>query len=99
MLRRAPAMKASAPFETEIAELIWDSRYRYRVDGAVGDRELQDTWRRVAQALAGQERKERHEWERRFFSLLQDFRFLPGGRILAGAGTQNRKRKKAIKPD
>ena len=77
-----------APFETDIAELIWDDRYRYRVDGVVRDRELQDTWRRVAHALAGQERQERQEWERRFFSLLQDFRFLPGGRILAGAGTE-----------
>ena len=68
-----------APFETDIAELIWDDRYRYRVDGVVRDRELQDTWRRVAHALAGQERQERQEWERRFFSLLQDFRFLPAG--------------------
>jgi len=26
-------------------------------------------------------------WERRFFSILQDFKFLPGGRIHAGSGT------------
>jgi ribonucleoside-diphosphate reductase alpha chain len=81
-------MQANTSFETDIAELIWDDRYRYRVDGVVRDGELQDTWRRVAQALSRQERQERQEWERRFFSLLQDFRFLPGGRILAGAGTE-----------
>jgi ribonucleoside-diphosphate reductase alpha chain len=30
------------------------------------------------------------EWEERFYGLLQDFKFLPGGRILAGAGTCHR---------
>ena len=27
-------------------------------------------------------------WEAQFYSILEDFRFLPGGRILAGAGTE-----------
>ena len=46
-----------------------------------------DSWRRVAKALAGVESGQRTQWERRFFELLEDFRFLPGGRVLAGAGT------------
>ncbi len=75
------------PFEIEISRLIWDSRYRYRADGVVRDRTIEDSWRRVAHALAGVESEHRVDWERRFFELLQDFRFLPGGRILAGAGT------------
>ncbi len=75
------------PFETEISRLIWDSRYRYRVNGVVRDARVEDSWRRVARALAGVETTERQHWERRFFDLLADFRFLPGGRILAGAGT------------
>ena len=76
-----------APFETEISQLIWDSRYRYRVDGVVRDVRVEDSWRRVAQALAGVEPNKPQHWERLFFELLADFRFLPGGRILAGAGT------------
>ncbi len=75
------------PFDSEISRLIWDSRYRYRSDGVVRDRTIEDSWRRVAHALAGVEATGQVEWERRFFELLQDFRFLPGGRILAGTGT------------
>jgi len=76
-----------ARFETEISRLIWDSRYRYRVDGVAPDARLEDSWRRVAKALAGVESGQRAQWEQRFFELLDDFRFLPGGRVLAGAGT------------
>ena len=76
-----------APFETEISRLIWDSRYRYRADGVARDARLEDSWRRVAKALAGVESGQRTQWELRFFELLDDFRFLPGGRVLAGAGT------------
>ena len=76
-----------APFETEISLLIWDSRYRYRLDGVVRDARPEDSWRRVAHALAAAEPSERVQWERRFFELFDGFGFLPGGRILAGAGT------------
>src|SRR5262249_16381415 len=48
---------------------------------------IEDTWRRVARALASVE-KERARWEGRFYSAMEGFRFLPAGRILAGAGTQ-----------
>ena len=76
-----------APFETELARLIWDSRYRDRSDGEVRDQRVQDTWRRVAQALAALEPRDRPAWEDKFYRLLDEFGFLPGGRILAGAGT------------
>ena len=76
-----------APFETEISRLIWDSRYRHRVEGVARDARLEDSWRRVAKALAGVETGQRAQWEQRFFELLDDFRFMPGGRVLAGAGT------------
>ena len=75
------------PFETEISRLIWDSRYRYRVNDVLRDRQVQDSWRRVAAALASAEPHRREHWEQEFFDLLDGFRFLPGGRILAGAGT------------
>jgi len=76
-----------APFESEISEMIWDSRYRHRVGGVVRDDSPEDSWQRVAHALAAVEPHDESEWGQRFFDLLDDFRFLPGGRILAGAGT------------
>ncbi len=47
-----------------------------------------DMWRRVARELASPEPDEerRKEWAARFYWLLQDYRFVPGGRILFGAG-------------
>jgi ribonucleoside-diphosphate reductase alpha chain len=75
-----------APFETEFARHIWDTRYRDRSDGEERDRSVEDTWRRVARALAAVEPRECADWEGRFYRLLEGFRFLPGGRILAGAG-------------
>jgi ribonucleoside-diphosphate reductase alpha chain len=74
-------------FDTDIARLIWDSRYRYRDERGNAEPSVEATWRRVAHALASVEPAERELWERRFFGLMRDFRFLPGGRILAGAGS------------
>ena len=69
-----------------ISHQIWDMKYRLKgPDGAPVDRTIDDTWRRVAKALAAVER-EPAVWEERFFEAQQDFRFMPAGRILAGAG-------------
>ncbi|MFN3918994.1 MAG: adenosylcobalamin-dependent ribonucleoside-diphosphate reductase, partial [Methylohalobius sp.] len=72
----------AAGFELEISRLVWENKYR--VEGEV---HIQDSFRRVAQAVAGAE-AEAEVWSERFYQLLEDFKFLPGGRILAGAGTQ-----------
>jgi len=74
-------------FFAPIAEQIWDMKYRLKgADGAPVDATIEDTWRRVARALAAVE-ADPAGWEERFFAALEDFRFLPAGRILAGAGT------------
>ncbi|MEQ8252474.1 MAG: adenosylcobalamin-dependent ribonucleoside-diphosphate reductase [Oceanibaculum nanhaiense] len=71
-----------------ISQQIWDMKYRLkRADGAPLDRTLEDSWRRVASALAAPER-DQALWEGRFYEALEDFKFLPAGRILAGAGTE-----------
>jgi len=72
-----------------ISREIWEMKYRYvPADGNGGDACIEDTWRRVARAAASVEAsQERKRWERAFLDILEDFRFLPGGRILAGAGT------------
>jgi len=74
-------------FAAPIAEQIWDMKYRLKEpDGTPVDVSVEDTWRRIAKALAAVE-KTPAEWEDRFYAALEDFRFLPAGRIVAGAGT------------
>ncbi len=71
-----------------IAQQIWDMKYRLKdADGAPVDRTVADTWARVADALSAGE-KNPDLWRGRFLEALADFRFLPAGRILAGAGTR-----------
>lgn len=70
-----------------ISRTIWETKYRYRNGDVTHDADIDATFRRVAWALANAETTERAAWERRFHEALVDFRFLPGGRILAGAGT------------
>lgn len=77
------------PFVSEISRHIWDSKYRYRDGDAIRDRTIEDTWRRVARALAAPER-DAAGWAQKFHDALADFKFLPGGRIQAGAGTSRR---------
>ena len=70
-----------------ISGQIWDQKYRLKdPDGRPRDRTLSDSWRRVADALAAAE-AEPALWQDRFHQAMDDFRFLPAGRILAGAGT------------
>ena len=71
---------------TDISHHIWETKYRY-ADRGHADGTVADTWRRVARSLAAIEQKDAPVWEEKFFAILQDFKFLPGGRIQAGAGT------------
>jgi len=73
-------------FATDISHHIWETKYRYAGRGH-DERGIADTWRRIAHTLAAVERENAAEWEEKFFAILQDFKFLPGGRIHAGAGT------------
>jgi ribonucleoside-diphosphate reductase alpha chain len=73
-----------------IAQQIWDMKYRLKdADGTPRDHTIDDSWRRVAEALAAPER-EPAAWIESFHTAMRDFRFLPAGRILAGAGTARR---------
>ena len=74
-------------FAAPIAEQIWDMKYRFKeADGTPLDGSVEDTWRRIARALAVVE-KDADRWENEFNGALEDFKFLPAGRITAGAGT------------
>ncbi|BDW86220.1 adenosylcobalamin-dependent ribonucleoside-diphosphate reductase [Roseicyclus marinus] len=74
-------------FAAPIAEQIWDMKYRLKeAGGAPIDQSVEDTWRRIARALASVE-QDKEGWEDRFYTALEDFKYLPAGRIVAGAGT------------
>jgi ribonucleoside-diphosphate reductase alpha chain len=45
-------------------------------------------WTRIAKAVSLVEKKSKQKiWEKEFYSILKDFKYVPGGRILSGAGT------------
>ena len=72
-----------------ISHQIWDMKYRLKsASGDVIDRTVNDTWRRIATALAEPESESvRAQWAEKFEAAMSEFRFLPAGRIVAGAGT------------
>ena len=74
---------------SDISTRIWDMKYRFKApDGTPIDREVADTWSRVASAVAEAEKPEdRAMWAGAFAEALAGHRFLPAGRVLAGAGT------------
>ena len=79
------------PTVASISQQIWDMKYRLRgpangpIAGTPIDKTIEDTWRRVARALAAPE-KESERWAERFYAAMSDFQFLPAGRVVAGAG-------------
>jgi ribonucleoside-diphosphate reductase alpha chain len=76
------------PFDNPLAAEIWSSKYRFDVAGGGGDGSIEATWARVAAAVAEAEApKQRARWREQFLKALDGHRFLPAGRIMAGAGT------------
>jgi len=74
--------------EDELSRHIWSTKYRHvRPDGSA-EASIAETWRRVAAAVAQAERSGEHEAA--FLDAVTGFKFLPAGRILAGAGTGRR---------
>src|SRR6266481_6196302 len=79
------------PTVASISTQIWDMKYRLRapangpIAGEPIDKTIEDTWRRVARAVTVPE-KDPERWAERFYAAMSDFRFLPAGRVIAGAG-------------
>ena len=74
---------------SDISRQIWDMKYRLKApDGTPVDGDFDETWARVALAAAAAETPEnRAKHALDFARALTGHRFLPAGRILAGAGT------------
>ena len=67
-------------------------RSKYLAPGEAGPLHI---WDRIARAMASVE-KDPQYWYDRFFSLLMDFKFIPGGRVMHGAGRDEAKRKPTL---
>lgn len=71
-----------------LSEQIWKSKYKCSRGCPAPDASITDTWQRVARAVAGAETNSRR-WAEAYLSVLSGFVFLPGGRVLAGAGVDS----------
>jgi ribonucleoside-diphosphate reductase alpha chain len=74
---------------TGIAQTVFLDRYALKdKEGKPIETEPDQMWRRIAHAVAHVEKKKlRSVWEEKFYRAMEDFIFVPGGRILSGAGT------------
>ncbi len=73
-----------------IRQKVFIDRYSLKdKDGTPIESTPEEMWRRVAKGIAGQEKTaaSKKKWEEKFYTILEDFKFVPGGRILSGAGT------------
>ena len=70
---------------------IWDKKYRLKKkDGNYVDETIQDTYERVAEALADVEPSNKKEWKENFLWALQHGA-IPAGRITSNAGAKEHK--------
>ena len=77
----------------ELRARVFYEKYALRdQSGKIIEKTPEDLWNRVAKEIASPEKTKqlREEWKEKFYWLLSDFKFIPGGRILFGAG-QNRR--------
>lgn len=72
-----------------IREKVFLDRYALKdEDGSLLEHTPEEMWRRVARGISENEKKkDRKKWEEAFYNVMSDFKFVPGGRILSGAGT------------
>ena len=93
-LRLALRPTRLADIELQPASLdIWDSKYRLKTKtGKPLDRDIDDTYRRVARTLADVETtpEAREHWHERFYEALHRGA-IPAGRIISNAGAQDHK--------
>jgi len=73
---------------TGIRDKVFKDRYSLKdPKGNPIENTPEKMWHRVAKAIAAVEKQDiRRRYEKDFYDLMKDFKFIPGGRILSGAG-------------
>ena len=72
---------------TALGQIVWEDRYGLKDEnGNLIEKNILETFRRVAKAMASKE-KDSKLWEERFYDIMANKYFCPAGRILAHAGT------------
>ena len=73
-----------------IREKVFLDRYALKdKEGKLLEHKPQEMWKRVASGIAKTEKpSKRKYWSKKFYEVMTDFKFVPGGRILSGAGTK-----------
>ena len=77
----------------ELRARVFYEKYALKdIEGQVVEKTPVQMWARVARELASVESTEekKEEWNKKFYWLLENFRFVPGGRIMFGAGQPRR---------
>ena len=76
------------PFElSPLGKIVWEDRYGLKDEkGTLVEKNILDTFRRVAKAIASKE-KDPEYWENEFYNIMAKGYFCPAGRILAHSGT------------
>lgn len=74
---------------TGIRQKVFLDRYALKdKDGSLLEKTPEEMWKRVAWGISQNEKKaDQQKWEKEFYRVMEDFKFVPGGRILSGAGT------------
>ncbi|MGH2609996.1 MAG: ribonucleotide reductase N-terminal alpha domain-containing protein, partial [Tepidiformaceae bacterium] len=82
LFERPETTEETNPTYSDIQLKIFRDRYAF--DGELFPHEA---WQRVAAAVAGHDPETQGQWTERFFDLLNGFKYIPGGRIIAAMGT------------
>lgn len=74
---------------SEISKKVFLDRYALKdQQGKPIEETVEEMWKRVARAVSAVEKdKQQRVWEKEFYWAMRDFKYIPGGRILAGAGS------------
>jgi ribonucleoside-diphosphate reductase alpha chain len=100
------AVKGSKAMNEAVMDLALDCRDYYKDNDLAADvlrskylshseKGPMHMWDRIAKALASVE-KDKEYWYNRFLELLFDFRFVPGGRVMHGAGREDARRRPTL---
>lgn len=87
-----PSLNSQEPYQLEGLSLkVFKDRYSLKNEkGEAMENSPEEMWRRVSKSIAQVEKSadKKEEWSKKFYWALHDFKFVPAGRILTGAGSK-----------